>query len=164
MRTCVAKCSVFSPARNKHTENVLERRLSKQLLYKTEWCRLLLEKGHCPWGTHCNFAHSADELKAKLCHPLFKTEKCKAFHEQGYCPYGSRCRFDHSLKSEDSAHSCNIVPSLCIKTASSLVVIPDPQTPDQVESLTCNNVKKSLNRLPCFSAFCNLVQSSCAVI
>jgi len=43
-------------------------------LYKTELCRSWEETGHCRYGSKCQFAHGADELRAVQRHPKYKTE------------------------------------------------------------------------------------------
>ncbi|KAL2920388.1 hypothetical protein HK105_200461 [Polyrhizophydium stewartii] len=68
-------------------------------LYKTELCRTWEETGSCKYGSKCQFAHSAAELRVVERHPKYKTEMCKTFWEKGTCPYGKRCCFIH-LESE----------------------------------------------------------------
>jgi len=73
----------------------IEEELSKQSLYKTEMCRSFMDTGNCRYGTKCQFAHGAHELRPVLRHPKYKTEICKKFSNTGNCPYGNRCRFIH---------------------------------------------------------------------
>merc|ERR1711976_1006300 len=82
-----------SPIKKK---NDIEEEISTQNLYKTELCRSFQETGNCRYGSKCQFAHGADELRPVLRHPKYKTEVCKTFVSYGSCPYGKRCRFIHS--------------------------------------------------------------------
>lgn len=63
--------------------------------YKTEICRTWLEKGFCPYGSKCLFAHGKSELLNKEFSGGYKSKLCRAFHNKFYCPYGSRCIFIH---------------------------------------------------------------------
>ncbi|XP_039367003.1 mRNA decay activator protein ZFP36 [Mauremys reevesii] len=63
--------------------------------YKTELCRTYSETGRCRYGTKCQFAHGAGELRSLSRHPKYKTELCHKFYLHGECPYGSRCHFVH---------------------------------------------------------------------
>jgi len=73
----------------------IDEELSRQSLYKTELCRSFVDTGACRYGTKCQFAHGAHELRAITRHPKYKTEVCKNFATTGQCPYGNRCRFIH---------------------------------------------------------------------
>ncbi|KAL0222699.1 hypothetical protein P9112_002089 [Eukaryota sp. TZLM1-RC] len=159
-----ATCSVYSPSRSKNTKNVVERKIAQQVLYKTEMCRLLIEKGHCSFGDRCNFAHCESELRPKICHPKFKSDKCRSFHEDGYCPYGSRCRFDHSSRhsSAPTKPTSSNIPSVCMLGPSSLIVFPDPQNDDQINRL--GNVEKYSKRLPLFERLCSSLPQGCTLI
>jgi len=75
--------------------NNLEDELSRQTLYKTELCRSFVDTGLCRYGSKCQFAHGAHELRPLSRHPKYKTEVCKNFATTGQCPYGARCRFIH---------------------------------------------------------------------
>ncbi|XP_054854940.1 mRNA decay activator protein ZFP36L1-like [Eublepharis macularius] len=66
--------------------------------YKTELCRTFEESGACKYGTKCQFAHGAGELRGLSRHPKYKTEPCRTFHTCGICPYGSRCHFIHNAE------------------------------------------------------------------
>ena len=74
--------------------------------YKTSMCRDLSEKGRCPRGTNCTFAHSQEELEkyeSKYLYPIdkfssinlrlkmnvFKFSKCCTVHK--WCLCFSRC-------------------------------------------------------------------------
>jgi len=71
---------------------------------KTEMCRSIVEGRKCPFGKHCLFAHSEQELRPPpLKSDLYKTQKCKNFHGTGFCPYGSRCMFLH----DETPHTPN---------------------------------------------------------
>lgn len=70
--------------------------------YKTELCRTFTERGTCKYGSKCQFAHGADELRGINRHPKYKTELCRTFHSIGFCPYGIRCHFVHN--NDDDAH------------------------------------------------------------
>ncbi len=74
--------------------NFEEERL-KDPKYKTELCKTFSEKGKCPYGYKCRFAHGKEELNSKNLNLNYKKKKCKKFSEYGFCPYGSRCSFKH---------------------------------------------------------------------
>ncbi|KAL0241611.1 hypothetical protein GEMRC1_006846 [Eukaryota sp. GEM-RC1] len=67
--------------------------------YKTEICRQFLERGTCPYGVKCQFAHSIHELQSSPNSHRYKTEVCRQFELTGLCQYGSRCRFLHPRNS-----------------------------------------------------------------
>jgi butyrate response factor 1 len=58
-------------------------------------CLPLQERGHCHYGTKCQFAHGPDELRSVARHWRYKTILCSTYHSTGFCPYGSRCNFIH---------------------------------------------------------------------
>ena len=47
--------------------------------YKTSMCRDLVQKGKCPRGTSCTFAHSAEELERSVLHLLFNNQEIIKF-------------------------------------------------------------------------------------
>eukprot|EP00392_Amoebophrya_sp_AT5.2_P002013 g2018.t1 len=59
-------------------------------VYKTRMCRFLAEKGYCPHGDKCSFAHSVEELP-----PSYKRELCQAYMMLGVCQHGINCKFAH---------------------------------------------------------------------
>ncbi|KAK6487702.1 mRNA decay activator protein ZFP36-like [Huso huso] len=70
--------------------------------YKTELCRSFEESGICKYGSKCQFAHGASELRSLSRHPKYKTEMCRTFYNFGYCPYGLRCHFLHQERLSSS--------------------------------------------------------------
>mmetsp|Transcript_86404 Transcript_86404/g.200965 ORF Transcript_86404/g.200965 Transcript_86404/m.200965 type:complete len:522 (-) Transcript_86404:80-1645(-) len=56
--------------------------------YKTRLCTYFTEKGFCPSGESCTFAHGGEEVKG------FRTRMCK--YDEGKCPQGDKCSFAHS--------------------------------------------------------------------
>ncbi|KAG7321961.1 hypothetical protein KOW79_014819 [Hemibagrus wyckioides] len=82
--------------------------------YKTELCRTFTERGTCKYGSKCQFAHGAEELRGINRHPKYKTEPCRTFHSIGFCPYGIRCHFVHN--NDDDAHPRSQQPSLPMST------------------------------------------------
>ena len=62
-------------------------------LFKTEMCKSLIEKGSCPEGGICNYAHSHQDLRR---HPRYKTHLCHVFMDKGFCPNEGHCQFAHS--------------------------------------------------------------------
>lgn len=78
------------------TDHLVPQHVNKQRsLFKTELCRSWEEKGRCPYGNKCQYAHGTRELRPVARHPKFKTEVCCTFVTTGTCPYGRRCRFIH---------------------------------------------------------------------
>ncbi|KAL1921536.1 uncharacterized protein VTP21DRAFT_11252 [Calcarisporiella thermophila] len=71
-------------------------RMKKSELYRTEMCRTFEEKGYCPYGNKCEYAHSEAELRPIYRPWNFKTKPCRTFHEKGHCPYGKRCHYRHA--------------------------------------------------------------------
>eukprot|EP00392_Amoebophrya_sp_AT5.2_P002012 g2017.t1 len=59
-------------------------------IYKTRMCRFVAEKGWCPHGDRCTFAHSVEELP-----PSYKREYCQAYMMLGVCQHGINCKFAH---------------------------------------------------------------------
>ena len=52
-----------------------------------------MDKGSCPHGDHCHYAHGEHEVKV---HYKYKTARCHNFWRTGECPLGSACNFYHS--------------------------------------------------------------------
>ncbi|XP_073494085.1 uncharacterized protein [Phyllobates terribilis] len=100
--------------------------------YKTELCRTFHESGSCKYGSKCQFAHGAGELRGLNRHPKYKTELCRTYHTIGFCPYGSRCHFIHNAEEQrfNTSHnghrpllrhsvSCSGIPSSSSSSSSS---------------------------------------------
>jgi len=67
-------------------------------LYKTRLCRTFMERGNCPYGEKCDFAHGTKDLSYDITkHPKYRTKLCRSFQDTGNCIYGDRCCFSHSL-------------------------------------------------------------------
>ncbi|KAG7811544.1 hypothetical protein KL921_001810 [Ogataea angusta] len=64
-------------------------------LYKTEMCTQFQEKGSCPYGAKCQFAHGTEELKKVKRADNWKTKLCANWLKSGSCRYGKRCCFKH---------------------------------------------------------------------
>jgi hypothetical protein len=63
---------------------------------KSSLCKNFTEKGFCPYGSKCQFAHGPQELRINMEHNRsYKTKGCHAFAKKGYCCYGDRCNFKH---------------------------------------------------------------------
>ena len=65
------------------------------LKHKTELCKNFSEKGACPYGKKCRFAHGAHELIHMQVSRCFRKKTCNSFWKNGFCPYGMRCQFSH---------------------------------------------------------------------
>ena len=66
-------------------------------VFRTEICSRW-NKGYCGYGSKCQFAHGAHELKPRVRPRGYKTELCQKFVATGgHCPYGKRCLFIHAL-------------------------------------------------------------------
>src|SRR3569833_3098021 len=88
--------SVFQMQRSPNA--VIDRQTEKlnDPKYKTELCKGFSNKGFCPYGNKCRFAHGKHELSGKsIDASKYKQKECKSFKEQGFCMYGSRCNFKH---------------------------------------------------------------------
>ena len=67
-------------------------------LYKTRLCRTFMERGNCPYGEKCDFAHGTKDLSYDITkHPKYRTKLCRSFQDTGNCIYGDRCCFSHAL-------------------------------------------------------------------
>ena len=62
---------------------------------KSSLCRNFSEKGYCPYGYKCQFAHGIEELKCNTDENAYKTKPCTSYWKKGYCTYGLRCNFSH---------------------------------------------------------------------
>lgn len=63
---------------------------------KSSLCKNFMQRGHCPYGGRCQFAHGPEELKINMDHNRsYKTKSCHAFEKKGYCCFGDRCNFIH---------------------------------------------------------------------
>lgn len=56
--------------------------------FKTKLCSYFTDRGVCPTGDACTFAHGSHEIKG------FKSRMCK--FTEGQCPQGDKCSFAHS--------------------------------------------------------------------
>jgi hypothetical protein len=64
---------------------------------KSSLCKNFTEKGSCPYGRRCQFAHGPTELRINMHHNhSYKTKPCHAYLQRGYCCYGARCNFIHA--------------------------------------------------------------------
>lgn len=68
---------------------------------KSSLCKNFSEKGHCPYGQKCQFAHGIDELRCNVDENSYKTKPCNAFWKKGCCTYGHRCNFSHLVAPSD---------------------------------------------------------------
>lgn len=63
---------------------------------KSSLCKNFTEKGFCPYGNKCQFAHGPEELRINMeTNRSYKTKGCHAFAKKGFCCYGDRCNFIH---------------------------------------------------------------------
>ena len=74
---------------------------------KSSLCRNYSEKGYCPYGYKCQFAHGIEELKCHSDENSYKTKPCISFWRKGYCPYGFRCNFSHLHNEQKEQESEN---------------------------------------------------------
>lgn len=73
-----------------------DRDYSSKSKLKSSLCRNFTEKGFCPYGNKCQFAHGPEELKINnQANTSYKTKRCHAFLKKGYCQFGYRCNFVH---------------------------------------------------------------------
>ncbi|KAE8668225.1 Zinc finger CCCH domain-containing protein 15 [Hibiscus syriacus] len=87
----------------KEEEKSLELEAYNQGMLKTELCNKWQETGACPYGDHCQFAHSIEELRPVIRHPRYKTEVCRMVLAGNVCPYGHRCHFRHALTEQEKS-------------------------------------------------------------
>jgi hypothetical protein len=68
-------------------------------LYKTELCVNWEASGgvSCDYGSRCQFAHGAAELRERARHPKWRTVPCRSLGRPGGCAFGARCRFLHDV-------------------------------------------------------------------
>lgn len=66
---------------------------------KSSLCRNFSEKGYCPYGYKCQFAHGVEELRCNIDENSYKTKPCNSFWKKNCCMYGFRCNFSHQISS-----------------------------------------------------------------
>ncbi|DBA84516.1 hypothetical protein WJX77_012125 [Trebouxia sp. C0004] len=72
--------------------------------FNTSWCNDFFDKGSCPRGRHCKFAHTLQQLRIDAgiekgtIQPAFKTNFCANMASNGYCPHGVKCQHAHSAE------------------------------------------------------------------
>eukprot|EP00826_Nyctotherus_ovalis_P062461 TRINITY_DN9038_c0_g1_i18.p1 TRINITY_DN9038_c0_g1~~TRINITY_DN9038_c0_g1_i18.p1 ORF type:complete len:176 (-),score=30.12 TRINITY_DN9038_c0_g1_i18:129-656(-) len=77
-------------------ENAYRDSVQSKYKYKTELCKNWEERGYCPYGAKCRFAHGARELNSKeKINDKYKSKPCQAFFSTMFCSYGNRCLFKH---------------------------------------------------------------------
>ncbi|KAF5132508.1 hypothetical protein DV495_001203 [Geotrichum candidum] len=65
-------------------------------LYKTELCATFIKSGgNCPYGSKCQFAHGAQDLKVVDRPPKWRSKPCQNWIKTGACAYNERCCFRH---------------------------------------------------------------------
>lgn len=64
---------------------------------KSSLCKNFAEKGSCPYGQKCQFAHGVEELRCNVDENSYKTKPCNSYWKKNCCPYGFRCNFSHSI-------------------------------------------------------------------
>ncbi|KAG7798848.1 hypothetical protein KL929_001891 [Ogataea haglerorum] len=91
--------SVSSHSQKSHkvfpSSSVKSKAIVDRDLYKTEMCTQYQEKGYCPYGSKCQFAHGEEELKKVKRADNWKTKLCANWLKSGSCRYGKRCCFKH---------------------------------------------------------------------
>lgn len=81
---------------SENSDSFLKKENKTDSKYKTELCKTYSEKGFCPYGFKCRFAHGKNELiQKKVNCKLYKQKECHSFFSNHYCNYGSRCHFKH---------------------------------------------------------------------
>ena len=56
---------------------------------KSELCKKYMEKGECPYGYKCKFAHGSHELRQNNSQNCkYKTKECLTFFQSSHCRYG----------------------------------------------------------------------------
>lgn len=113
-------------ASNNKRHRDIEDELGHQDRYKTELCRSWHESGTCRYGSKCQFAHGAHELRPVMRHPKYKTEPCRSWVETRTCPYGRRCRFIHSDVPHAPTASSGAAPLAMTGLAPASALLPTP--------------------------------------
>ena len=130
-------------------------------LYKTRLCRTFMERGNCPYGDKCDFAHGTKDLSYDITkHPKYRTKICRSFQETGTCIYGDRCCFSHTLptklsgKCEDERTPTSSAPAQ--KESDTLQPSKNSETTDETlidsEHLEAN--KNKVSSAECTTATC----------
>jgi len=136
---------------SRYKRNVdIEDELTKQNLYKTEYCQSWMETGSCRYGPKCQYAHGNDELRPVIRHPKYKTEICKTFSTTGHCSYGKRCRFIHQYNGSraDLESSDDLYEVQRKLQEINLSLAPDPVFPSPQNVPSSPTPVKKGSRLP----------------
>lgn len=87
---------VSEPSTDGDDHSQMRLKTGKKNKAKSSLCKNFSEKGACPYGHKCQFAHGIEELKCNVDENSYKTKPCNSFWKKGHCPYGFRCNFSHS--------------------------------------------------------------------
>lgn len=71
---------------------------------KTDMCRYMEQHNYCPFGDHCQYAHSLEEkvVPSEYWKGVYRTKPCAYLARGEECPYSTKCAFLHD--SEDSTN------------------------------------------------------------
>lgn len=120
---------IFSDSGSKPSHSVKNNKTK----YKTELCRNYSEKGWCPYGDKCQYAHGYHDVQMGPCCSKksgYRTRKCKSFWNDGQCSYGKRCQFSH--------YEPNPISKACLSLH--LYLIEDTHSEHQSRLLSILNV------------------------
>ena len=97
----ISDTSTESDATENLDPNTKGCRMIGNVKHKRSLCKNFTEKGFCPYGRKCQFAHGLEELKcSKAQNNSYKTKLCYSFDKKGVCMYGVRCNFIHKSSKE----------------------------------------------------------------
>jgi len=87
--------------------------------FKTEICRNFKDRGTCPYGDQCQFAHGKHEMRTDVVrHNKYKTKHCQKYWIKGYCAYGPRCNFIHKEQESEKARDLSGASEPAIRSGS----------------------------------------------
>ena len=98
--------------------------------FKTAMCKHILEKGQCPHGSYCVYAHKPSELRNKyseIDEENFKTRMCNHVIEKGHCIHGQYCQYAHKPSEIRKKPSNFVGDEECFKTRMCKKIIEEGQ-------------------------------------
>lgn len=118
--------------------------------YKTELCKKFAEKGFCPYGSKCRFAHGKEDLYLKvITSKMYKQKQCNSFFHKFYCNYGSRCHFKHDERKVceiNKSFFTHLIDNLSLISPKQIYEMNDVSLSELIVNETPKNIRKFFSR------------------